>query len=189
MTNAHTGSGALQALRFLDRAVERLEQAVLVGGVLAMAALNIANVISRNLLNESLTFAEELNQALIVLVTFMGIGFGVRHARHIRMSAFYDQLGGNARKALMMLICAGTAALLLILAWFAATHVLNLYRAGSVTSALRIPLFTIQLCVPLGLALGGVQYVLALVRNLTTPGTWLSFTEEDIYHDPGKGTL
>lgn len=173
----------------LDRWVERLEKFVLITGVLAMAALNIANVISRTLLNNSLTFAEEINQGLIVLVTFIGIGYGVRCGRHIRMSAFYDQLAGRARKALMMMICAGTAILLFLLAGFACMHIWNLYQSGSVTSALRIPLFLLQICVPIGLALGGVQYVLAFIRNLVSEGTWLSFTEPDTYHHTGQGGL
>lgn len=178
-----TSARGFAPLRLLDRAVERLEQGILVGGILAMALLNIANVISRNLLGGSMSFAEEANQGLIVLVTFMGLGYGVRRARHIRMSAFYDQLGGRARKTLMVVIAAGTAALLLVLAWFAVIHVQQLYQSGTVTPALRIPVYLIQLSVPVGLLLGAVQYLLTLWRNLTTEGTWLSFTEPDVYHE------
>ncbi len=178
-----TSARGFAPLRLLDRAVERLEQGILVGGILAMALLNIANVISRNLLGGSMSFAEEANQGLIVLVTFMGLGYGVRRARHIRMSAFYDQLRGRARKALMTGIAAGTAALLLLLAWFAVVHVQQLYQSGTVTPALRVPVYLIQLSVPVGLLLGAAQYLLTVCRNLTTEGTWLSFTEPDVYHE------
>lgn len=176
-------------LRRIDQGVEQLEQGILIGGILAMAALNIANVIGRNLFGNSLIFAEEANQTLIVLITFMGIGYGVRCGRHIRMSAFYDQLTGHARKALMIVICAGTAALLFLLAGFACIHVWHLYQSGAVTPALRVPLFLLESCVPLGLALGGIQYVLAVGRNVVSEGTWLSLTEPDTYHHPGERGL
>jgi len=86
----------MERLHQLDAAVERIEGVVLAYGVLLMAAVSIANVFARNLFDHSLTFAEEVSRILTVLITFMGIGYGVRHARHIRMSALYDQLRGCA---------------------------------------------------------------------------------------------
>jgi len=169
----------------LDRGIVWFEAAVLSGGVLAMAAVSIANVVGRELLGNSLAFADELNQAVMVLITFIGIGFGVRRARHIRMSALYDQLSGRARKILVVVISLATAMLLLALAWFAVQYALHVWQSGSVTPALRIPLYTIYLWVPVGFTLGAIQYLLAVWRNLTDDDTWLSFTERDEYEAPG----
>lgn len=175
--------------RRLDRLLERFERGVLTAGILLMAAISIANVGARNLLGESLTFAEELNQVLVVLITFLGIGYGVRHARHIRMSAMYDQLQGRARKALMVVTALGTGLLLLLLAWYAGHYVADVHRIGSVTPALRIPLYLVYLWVPVGFAIGGIQYLLAAWRNLTTPGVHLSFQQKEAYEPPtGGGT-
>jgi TRAP-type C4-dicarboxylate transport system permease small subunit len=171
----------------LDGGIAWIERFVLAGGILMMAAVSIANVIGRNFFDHSLAFAEEINQLLTILITFLGLGYGVRHGRHIRMSAFYDQLQGWARKALMVVICLVTGVLLLAMAWYAVGYVRDAEGVGSVTPALRIPLYLIYLWVPIGLALGGVQFLLAVVRNLTTPGVHLSFQEEEKYEEVSVG--
>lgn len=186
MNEGRLASGLRRALRWLDRGTEWFEAAVLSGGVLAMAVVTIGNVIGRNVFGRSLAFADEVNQALLVLITFVGVGYGVRRARHIRMSALYDQLTGRARKALMTIMAAGTAALLLALAWFAAQYAWHAYTVGSVTPSLRIPLFLIYLWAPVGLVLGALQYLLAVWRNLVSADTWLSYSERDEYKTVGE---
>lgn len=171
-------------LQWIDRLVTGFERLVLASGVLLMAGLNIANVIGRNLFHYSLPFAEEVNQILIVMVTFIGIGYGVREARHIRMSALYDQLGDRLRKALMTAICLITGALLLFLACLAVRYVGHVHRVGGSTPALGIPLYLIYLWTPVGFVLGAIQYFLAAWRNLTSSEIWLSIHRRDTYDEP-----
>ncbi|MGD2082547.1 MAG: TRAP transporter small permease [Chromatiales bacterium] len=187
MARSPSTARLLALLARFDRGIETVEKLMLSGGVILMAAVSIANVIGRNLFDHSLIFAEEINQILMILITFMGIGYGVRHARHIRMSAVYDQLDGFPRKALMVVISLGTGLLLLLLAWYAIRYVDLIHRIGSVTPVLRVPLWAIYVWVPVGLTLGGVQYLLATVRNLTTADTYLSFQQKDAYEEPGSG--
>ncbi len=170
-----------------DRLLEAFERLVLSASILLMAAVSITNVGARNLFGHSFSFAEEINQILMVLITFLGIGYGVRHARHIRMSAVYDQLKGRARKALMVIVSLGTGILLMVLAWYAVQYVADVYRVGSVTPALRLPLYLIYLWVPIGFIVGGIQYLLAAWRNLTTPGVHLSFQQKEAYEAPTGG--
>lgn len=186
MSDDQPRGGALRVLSLIDRGIVWFEAGVLSLGVMAMALVSIANVIGRNLLGESLTSADEINQALIVLITFVGIGFGVRRARHIRMSALYDQTGGRLRKTMIVVISFATAGLLLALAWFAIQYTASLWQTGTVTPALRMPLYLVYLWVPVGFTLGAIQYLLAAWRNLTDPETWLSFTERDEYKSSGE---
>jgi len=127
-------------------------------------------VIARNLLGGSLSFVEEVNQAAMIWITFAGLGVGARRARHIRMSAFYDQLRGRSRKLAWMAITAGTSVLLLVLAWLAIRYVASSYAIGGVTPALRIPLWLVYAVAPAGLALGALEYARAFARNLSEPG-------------------
>lgn len=167
------------ALRTIDRWLMRVEHAVLGLSVLGIAGISVVNVFARNLFGGSLPFAEEVNQALMVWITFAGIGLGARRARHIRMAAFYDQLRGRWRKAAWMTITAGTSALLLILAWLALSYVADAYAIGGVTPALRVPLWIVYAIAPLGLAAGGAEYALTWLRNLTTDGLHASLDLEE----------
>lgn len=162
-------------LRGIDRGLLWIETTVIGAGILAIAAISIANVIARNVAGGSLPFAEELNQALMVWVTFAGVGLGARRARHIRMAAFYDQLRGRARKAAWMLIVACTSLMLGLLAWLAVRYVGTTFAVGGVTPALRIPLWIVYTVVPAGLALGSLEYALTFLRNATASGIHASF--------------
>ncbi|MDX1541363.1 MAG: TRAP transporter small permease subunit, partial [Geminicoccaceae bacterium] len=77
----------MRVLAAIDRGIASFEAVVLALGIILMAANSIANVIGRFVFAQSIYFSEELNQFLIVLVTFVGIGYAARKGRHIRMSA------------------------------------------------------------------------------------------------------
>jgi C4-dicarboxylate transporter DctQ subunit len=174
----------LAGVEAVDRALEVAEAALLSAAILGMAVISIANVVARNAFGRSLSSAEELSQLLSVLVTFAGIGYAARRARHIRMSALYDALPGLLRKTLWVFTCLGTGVLLLLLAGYATAYVGSLRALGSVTPALRVPLHLVYLSVPVGLALGGVQYALTALRNVLEPGVHASFRLAEPHEPP-----
>jgi len=153
-----------------DTIVSATQDGVLAGSILLMSALGIANVFARNFLGESLASADELSQALLVVLTFAGIAVGARHARHIRMSALVDALPLALRKPLWCTAAAGTAAALGALAFFAFDYVRQVAASGRVTPALQLPVVAIYAVAPLGLLAGAIEYALILRRNLRTPG-------------------
>lgn len=179
-------SGLPGPLGLLDKGIARLEAIALAFGVLAMALNTVSNVVGRFVFGQSLYFSEEINQALIVLITFAGISYAARHGRHIRMSAITDALPFRARKAMMVMISTVTAVLLLALAWYALTYVMTQAGRGRVLPALRIPQWWILVWVPAGLFLTGLQYALTALKNLTDPEIWLSTATRDGYDLPHK---
>lgn len=258
-----------QAIRrpfnWFDLGLDGFEKFMLIVGIGAMALVSVVNVISRNTLGSSLQFAADVTQLLLVVVTFMGIGIGARHARHIRVSAIHDLLPASAQKVLLTVVGFGTGALLLLLAGYgwdyaksaqrscrilpevfsavplwagvmatlvamvlcghgirlagqaggrllarlsgwrrhlflAAAIVLALLvgtllfhgftelvanRSGRcrVTSSTGFPVYLIYMVVPLGFFLGGVQFLLAGLRNLVSRDNYLSWYHLDEYED------
>lgn len=174
----------LNGITLLDRALMKVETFILAYGILAMFLNTISNVIGRYVFGQSLYFAAELNQFLIILVTFVGLGYATRRGRHIRMSAFYDQLSDHGRKILMIIIAASTGAVMFWLAWVSFEYVVSVANSGKVTSALRVPLYLTYLWVPFGFFLTGIQYALTVVRNLRdSDDVWLSWETIDSYEE------
>lgn len=176
-------SPAMRALAALDGAVARFEAVALALGVAAMAAISVANVVGRFVLGQSIFFTEELNQFLVVMITFLGIGYAARNGRHIRMTALYDTLPDRPRKALMVLICLVTAGFMLVLAWLAYGYVAGLAELGRIAPALGVPIWWGLVWMPLGFAITGLQYVLTAVVNLTRPEVYVSTDVVDTYDD------
>lgn len=177
------------ALRALDRIAEHIEKIILGCSVLFLAGLLIVNVIGRQLFGSGVTGQVELTQISLIFMTFAGLGYGVRRARHISMSAFYDQLKGRARKAMLITITLSTGALMFFFAWHAWDYVMAIQSRGRTTSALQIPLWIPYLIAPLGFTLAGIQYWLTAIRNMLSKDIYRSFNEKEVYDDVPDSTL
>ena len=179
-------SGLPGFLGVIDVAVARLEAVLLATGVLLMALNTMANVVGRYVFGKSIFFSEELNQALIILITFAGISYAARQGRHIRMSAIFDATPPPVRKALMVVIAAVTAAGMFLLTWYSADYVSAQAGRGRLLPALQIPVWWIILWAPLGFFLTGVQYTLTAIKNLLDKDIWLSTSTLEGYSGSGE---
>lgn len=181
--NRHAPNIVLRVLDVIDQGLGWIERAIVAGSVLVMAALMSAHVVGNLLFDHGIPGTYEVTEMLIVVMTFIGVGYAARCARHISMSAIYDQLSGNLRKALLILICLGTAALMFYFAYKSAEYVAVIYERGRVSSSLHVPMWIVYLALPIGFILAGVQYVLTTVRNLVSPDIYRSFREKEEYSD------
>jgi len=174
------------ALTAIDRLIEHVEKLVLGASVLFLASLLVLHVVARQLFNSGIPGQVELTQFNLIIMTFAGLGYAVRRARHIAMSAFYDQLSGRARKGLLVFICLVSGAVMLFLSWHAWNYVSSIRAVGRTSAALGIALWIPYLIAPIGFALAGIQYWLTAGRNLTSSQLYRSFTELESYNDvPG----
>lgn len=153
-------------LRRLDDGLAALEKHLLAWGVILMAINTLGNVFARVAFSSSLFFSEELNQFLILLITFVGTSAAARQGRHIRMSALTDMLPANGRRLSFALIQALTALVLAALTWYAATYILRVQALGSVTPSMQVPIWMTLLWLPLGLGIASLQFGLASLANL-----------------------
>jgi len=179
-----SNTGMLGVLNTVDKAIAKVETLILAYAIILMALNSIANVIGRFVIGQSIYFSPELNQFLIVLVTFVGLGYATRQGRHIRMSAFYDQLSDRGRKVLMIVIALITGAVMFVLAYYSYLYVDRVARLGKVTPALQVPLYLTYLWVPLGFVITGIQYFLTVYKNLCARDVYISFEHIDTYEDP-----
>jgi len=179
--NNSIDTGLPGVLGIIDTAISRTESFLLAAGVLLMAANTVANVVGRYLLGNSIFFSEELNRILIILITFAGISYAARHARHIRMSAIYDALPPRIRKGLTVVIALVTAVFMFLLCYYSVKYIAAQADRGRVLPALRIPVWIILVWVPAGFFMTGIQYLLTAVRNVTSPNIYLSTHVQDGY--------
>lgn len=183
--NAHPGAGErhilMKTLTAIDDGLGWLERVVVSACVLIMALIMSGHVVGNLLFDRGIPGTYEVTEMLIVVMTFVGVGYAARCARHISMSAIYDQLSGRLRKALLVVICMGTAVLMFYFAWKSSEYVIVLQERGRMSSSLHVPLWMVNLALPIGFTLAGVQYVLTTIRNLVSEDIYRSFKEKETY--------
>lgn len=169
--------------RLIDITLEKFEKFVMSWGIITLAVVSIANVVSRTLFNWGFTFIEEVSQFLVIIVTFLGVGYAVRNARHIRMSAFYDLFNEKMRKFIIIFISAVTSAIMFYLTFWSVKYVYNTFSMEVVTPIIRFPQWIVYVWAPVGLFVGGVHYALTVVMNLKHKEVYLSIEKEDVYEE------
>jgi TRAP-type C4-dicarboxylate transport system permease small subunit len=173
----------ITALDFIDKQLSRFEGFMLAVGVIAMTINTIAAVISRFVFNDAITSTDELNVIFIVVVTYAGLSYAARNGRHIRMSAIYDAMPANIRKALMIVMASVTSGFMFFLSFYSYYYIVEVYKSGRILPALGLPVFYIYLWVPVGFIVTGLQYAFTVVKNLTESDVYLSTNVKDGYAD------
>ncbi|KHF41090.1 TRAP transporter small permease [Halalkalibacter okhensis] len=162
----------MKALRTLDRWIVKLEEHILSYSIILIAIMVVGNVISRAVVGSSWAFHQEVSRFAVTVATFMGISYAARKGRHISMSAFYDLAPFPIRKALAIFIPALTAVVLFTLSVFAYGYFMSLVESGRVTTAMQVPVYLFAMFIPVGLVLGGIQFL----RNM-----WVNIKEKEVY--------
>jgi len=152
-----------------------IEKFILSASILLMMINTTANGLGRYLFNQSIYFSEELNQFLMVSVTFIGLAYAVRNGRNIRMTAIYDSLNHRNKKVLTMFIAITTAALMFFLAYEAVVYVSNLKEINRLSPALQLEVYIIYMVVPVGFFMAGIQFLIRFIQNIFHEEIYLSY--------------
>lgn len=162
-------------MKKLTAIITKIEEFLLSLSVMAMAVILVVGVIMRCVFNSSLTFTEEVGIALMIAVTFLGVGYCARRAQHISMSIVYDMLNAKAKKIMMCIISLGTCIAMIILCYLCIDYIDSVRNLGRVSPALRIPMWIIYLSLPIGFFLGALEYAKTFVQNIRNKDeVWIS---------------
>ncbi len=153
----------------------KAEKILLSLSILLMMVNTTANALGRYLFNQSIYFSEELNQFLMISVTFIGLAYAVRNGRNIRMTAIYDALSHKKKKALMIFIAITTSILMFVLAYEAFLYVMQVKEINRQSPALQLEVYLVYMIVPIGFFMAGVQFFIRFIQNLLHDEIYLSY--------------
>lgn len=162
----------MKVIEKLDNLLMKVEEIILSYSILIIAIMVVGNVINRSIFGSSWSFSEEISRFSVILATFMGIGYAARKGRHINMSAFFDLAPYPIKKALSIIIPFVTSIVLFVLTYYSYIYLMSVYASGRITPALEVPVWIMILFVPVGLFLGGLQFL----RNM-----WINLRNKDVY--------
>lgn len=190
MSKETESTAKIGVLRRFNRAVGKVvnafEVSILVFCVAALGILLIANVFARTFY-QSIYFAEEVSTFLVMLMTFTGVSYGVRKARHIRMGAFLDAMPPKMEKIFIIIISLISAVVMAIMAWASWEYLFNALSKGHMTPALRVPKWTFYVIIPIGFGMASIQYIRTIIKNIIEKEPWQSPDQQSEYEDEEIG--
>lgn len=160
--------------------INGFEVGSLVFCVAALAVLLIINFIARELFT-SIYFAEEITEFLVIFTTFVGLSYGVRRGRHIRMGAFLEMMSPSVEKIFIIIISVISAGVMFFMANASYEYLLNAINRAHETPALRLPVWIFYVIIPVGFLMAGIQYIRTIIKNLTEKETWMSPEQQSEY--------
>lgn len=172
--------------RLIGKIVNAVEVSILVFCIAALAVLLIINVFARTFF-QSIYFAEEVSTFLVILLTFAGVSYGVRKARHIRMGAFLDAMPPKLEKIVIIIISLVSSMVMAVMAWASGVYLFNSMSMGHRTPALLMPKWLFYIIIPIGFGLACIQYIRTIIKNFIEPDPWQSPDQKSEYEDEIEG--
>jgi len=154
-------------LRKLDAWLLRAEEALIGALLIAASFILFVNVVAPYGFNDSLPWAEEATRYAFVWMVFVGSSLAASKGAHISVDVLLRLLGkGRAAKLLIVLIdlaCVVFSVFLVIFGW---DLVAQAREFGQVTASLQVPLWIVQLAMPVGGALMALRFAQRFFADL-----------------------
>lgn len=141
--------------------LDHFEEIVLVPGFALMLLIGFGNVLSRFVLHQSWSFAEELCVMMFVYVTFFGAAVAVKRKAHLGFTLLLDKTQGIPRMILETAIMVGEIVFLYLMIAYGIKVCQNQLKYHAVTAALRIS----TAYASAGIPVGGVCILLRVVQS------------------------
>ncbi|MFZ3591302.1 TRAP transporter small permease [Bacillus sp. DJP31] len=152
----------MKIIRWLDRHVE---EALLVLFSSVMVSVIFVQVIMR-LLDSSLSWSEELARYCFIWMVYIGISYGVKKQRHIKVDVVLLLLKEKGQNILTIV----SNVLFIIFALFVIRYgfdiSLKLLSFGQTSPALHIPMGIVYMATPIGISLTLIRLIQNLVKNI-----------------------
>ncbi|HVT32517.1 MAG TPA: TRAP transporter small permease subunit [Rhodanobacteraceae bacterium] len=135
----------------VERAIERIETAIIAVLVLAMVVLAGAQILLRNLFETGFAWADPLLRAMVLWAAMLGALAAARDDKHIGLDLLTHFLRGRARRIARTIALLFAALLSAAMAWYGGRLVALDFDGGQPVGA--IPGWVVELILPVGFGL------------------------------------
>jgi len=144
----------------------KVMETIISSGIIIIACVLFLNVASRFVLNNGISWAEELCAIAVVIYGFCGVCYAAACGTHVVVSVIYDVMPFKVKKPLTILsnvVCIGFA---LLWCYISAGYIYALFESGRASPSLMIPLWIPYSMMPIGFLFTAFQFFLILLNNL-----------------------
>ena len=160
-----------------DRPIGSLESAanvisnilvhISMGMLLVMMLLGFADVMGRYLLNRPITGTLEIFEILLPGIVVFSLAYAQRAKAHIAVDIFYARFPSPVRKIVGLAINIWAILFFAIVAWRSTLIAILHWHTGRKISNLEVPIYAVDLFVPVGAMAICLVLISELLRSLT----------------------
>lgn len=144
----------------------RLEEVAIGVLLLSASVILFSNVVARYVFNESFSWATEVVRYQIIWMVFIGGSVAARRGLHIGVDIIVKFSGPSVRKCILLIVNAIAVAFCAYVAYYGIELVLQTRAWGQVSPAAQIPMWLVQLAIPVGCILMGIRFAQHFVSAL-----------------------
>ncbi|MBO8137321.1 MAG: TRAP transporter small permease [Desulfotomaculum sp.] len=162
----------MNLVKKLDENLEKYLLVVLLSSTVILIALQ---VFMRYVMDASLSWTEELARFLFIWMAYIGISYGVKEKRHIRVDAALLFMPKKVQKVIRIIADVLSIVFCIFIIKQGISVVMNLANFGQTSPALSIPMAYVYLASPAGLSLA----IIRLLQNIVETARSLKNANED----------
>ncbi len=157
------GALLMKALKWID---EHLEEVFLVLFSIIMVTVIAMQVFMRYIMGSSLAWSEELARYCFIWLVYLGISYGVKKQRHIKVDVMLLLLKDRAKIVLNILANLLFLGFAIFVMFYGYDIAQKLLTWGQKSPALQIPMGLVYLATPIGMGLTAIRIVQQLIKQV-----------------------
>ncbi|SES06515.1 TRAP transporter small permease [Salipaludibacillus aurantiacus] len=152
----------MRVIKWLD---EHTEEVLLVVFTSIMVFIIALQVFMRFVIGSSLAWSEELARFSFIWLVYIGISYGVKKQRHIKVDVVLIALKGKAKIILNMISNVIFLGFAVVIIYFGQEIALRILELGQRSPGLRIPMGLVYLATPVGMGLTIIRLIQQLIQQ------------------------
>ena len=168
------------------KVLDWIEEILCVLCTVVMTSLVFANVLSRYVFHNSLSFSEEITTYLFILLSLMGTAIATKRRAHLGLSILTDAVSPTTRKGLHVAGFAIGTVFSAALFYYGILMVINQYNLGMETSAMQWPEWIYGTFIPFGAFFVTIRFAQAAVQEWKAPPE--AFSTQSEHEEEVTGT-
>ncbi len=153
----------MKLLKLLD---DKLEMAVCVTLMSVMSVLLAVQVFMRYVMSASLSWSEEIARYIFIWLVYIGISYGAKIMKHIKIDAALGIFPGAARPYVVIVGDAIFLCFSVYISWSAYGLVLRQMRLGQHSPAVGVPMWIVYAAPMVGFGLTAIRELQTIVHRV-----------------------
>lgn len=152
----------MRIVKWLD---EHIEEVLLVFFSVIMVFIIALQVFMRYVMGSSLAWSEELARFSFIWMVYIGISYGVKKQRHIKVDVMLIALKGKAKIVLNMISNIIFLGFAIVIIYYGQEIAFRILELGQRSPGLRIPMGLVYLATPVGMGLTVIRLIQQLMQQ------------------------